>query len=584
MTRRKWPRSPRLAFWLAVGLCASVALLAAVGLRASWEFQQSSRLLTQRRVDEAARLQVAALTRDMRAAQSTVLVSSTWDAEPQASHDIHELVASAFARYPYPEAFLTWDARRPSGVSFYTRADRPPAWVPAAGVPLLYPVRLVTVPDAADHVLAIIRRGASAGREYSIAETRIAGTDYQVVVLLRYTDRLRARLASARGFLVNLAWARSHYFGELTDQVARIAGESGDLRLTIVDDRGNAVVGRLATATGALANRRTFPLAFFDPVLAANPEPSTRNGQPGTGNPESPIPRSWTVQVSTPAASSLGAAVLGADVTVWVAALAAFVLALGLGVTARAMRMSAELAEMRAEFMSSVTHELKTPIASIQAMGETLSRGRLRDPRMQQDYGAVVSQEAKRLGRLVNNVLAYSRITDVADVYSFEALDVDDVLEGCLARFKRQLQEPGVSLTVDIPADVPSLHADRGAMDLLFDNLIDNAVRHSGPGPLRLQVTVRAEHGVVVIVIADSGAGIAADDLARVTQKFVRGRNAAPGGSGLGLAIVARIVADHGGTFTLDSAPGRGATARVVLPAAGERLERRPSVLSRASL
>ena len=580
MTRREWRRSPRLAFWLAVGLCASVALLAAVGLRASWEFQQSSLLLTQRRVDEAARLQVAALTRDMRAAQTTVLVSSTWDAEPQASHDVHELVASAFARYPYPEAFLTWDARRPAlGVSFYTRADRAPAWVPPPAVPLHYPVRLVTVPTVSGQLLEIIRRDAAASREYSIADTQIGGVDYQVVVLLRYTDRLRAELASARGFLVNLAWAQTRYFGELTDQVARIAGESGDLRLTIVDERGRPVVGRSDLAPGALVNRRTFPLAFFDPVLAAAGGPPA-----GTLNPELSILRSWTVQVSTPAASPLGAAVLGADVTVWVAALAAFVLALGLGVTARAMRMSAELAEMRAEFMSSVTHELKTPIASIQAMGETLSRGRLRDPQTQQDYGAVVSQEAKRLGRLVNNVLAYSRMTDVADVYAFEALDVDDVLEGCLARFNRQIQEPGVSLTVDIPADVPSLHADRGAMELLFDNLIDNAVRHSGPGPIELRVTVRPQGGRVAVVIADDGAGMAADDLARVTQKFVRGRNAAPGGSGLGLAIVARIVADHAGTFTLESSPGGGTAARVELPATEERLERRPTVLSRASL
>jgi signal transduction histidine kinase len=229
-----------------------------------------------------------------------------------------------------------------------------------------------------------------------------------------------------------------------------------------------------------------------------------------------------------------------------------------------------------------VTHELKTPIASIQAMGETLSRGRLRDPRAQQDYGAVVSQEARRLGRLVNNVLAYARITDVADVYSFEPLDVDDVIESCLGRFKRQLQEH--QLSIDIPADVPSIMADRAAMELLFDNLIDNAIRHAGTAR-EMRVQVRKRGSGVCVAIADRGVGIAPDDLARVSQKFVRGRNAAPGGSGLGLAIVARIVADHRGTFALESTLGAGTTARVVLPAvADDRVERRPTFLSRASL
>jgi signal transduction histidine kinase len=305
-----------------------------------------------------------------------------------------------------------------------------------------------------------------------------------------------------------------------------------------------------------------FPLTFYDPVLTA------------THRVETESPGSWTVLVSAAPEASLTVAEYSADVTLGLAALAAFVLALGLGVTVRAMRLSADLAEMRAEFMSSVTHELKTPIASIQAMGETLSRGRLRDPRAQQDYGAVVTQEARRLGRLVNNVLAYARITDVADVYSFEPLDVDEVLEACLARFKRQLQEPRSGLTIDIPADTPSILADRGAMELLFDNLIDNAMRHSGTDR-QLRVRVRAQGTQVAIEISDRGVGIGADDLARVTQKFVRGRNAAPGGSGLGLAIVSRIVADHHGTFTLESALGRGTTARVVLPAANPELRRR---------
>ena len=575
MSRWEWPRSPRLAAWLAAGMCVSVALLAWFGLRASREFQESSRLLVQRRAEDSARLLVAAVTRDMRAVQGTVLAQATWDEfDPAGSRAVSALVAGAFARYPYPETFLAWDARTPSSmVTFYTRADRPPSWAPRAPGPLRYPVRAVVAPAVARDILATLRRDVALGRGYSIAETHIDGTPYQVVMLLRYTDQLRQQLASARGFLVNLAWVRRHYFADLTSQVARIAGNNPGVKLAIVDERGEPVAGDADAAADAFVSRRVFPLTFYDPLLAAY---TAGAATPGT----------WSVVVSAAPDPSLSMAQYNADVTLGFAALAAFVLALGLGVTARAMRLSADLAEMRAEFMSSVTHELKTPIASIQAMGETLSRGRLRDPRAQQDYGTVVTQEARRLGRLVNNVLAYARITDVADIYSFEPLDLDEVIDSCLARFTRQLQEPRYALTVDIAADVPSIMADRGAMELLFDNLIDNAVRHAGAGARDLRVKARAQDGMVCVEISDSGVGIAREDLARVSQKFVRGRNAAPGGSGLGLAIVTRIVADHRGTFSLDSALGRGTTARVLLPAAATAgtVERRASLLRRVSL
>jgi NtrC-family two-component system sensor histidine kinase KinB len=200
-------------------------------------------------------------------------------------------------------------------------------------------------------------------------------------------------------------------------------------------------------------------------------------------------------------------------------------------------------------------------------MGNTLSRGRLRDVTAQREYAAVVTQEAKRLGRLVDNVLAYSRLTDVADVYSFEPLDIDDLVEASLSRFNPHVQSH-CAISVDIPADIPSIQADRAAMELMLDNLIDNALRHSRAPHIRIGVEPRGHE--VVLTIADDGIGIEREDLGRITQKFVRGRTAAAGGSGLGLAIVARIVADHRGRFTIDSVPGTGTTVTVFLRVASD--------------
>jgi signal transduction histidine kinase len=201
-------------------------------------------------------------------------------------------------------------------------------------------------------------------------------------------------------------------------------------------------------------------------------------------------------------------------------------------------------------------------------MGKTLMRGRLSPP-AEREYDAAVVQEARRLARLVDNLLAHSRVTDVADVYSFEPVDLEDLIGTVLADFKQQLEREGYAVTVDVSSDVPLVLADRIAMELLLGNLIDNAIRHSG-SVKDIRLGVEATGRNVRLTVSDRGLGIPAEDLTRVTQKFVRGRNAGAGGSGLGLAIVARIVSDHRGTFTIESSLGHGTAVHVLLPAAAD--------------
>ncbi|NOT25703.1 MAG: HAMP domain-containing histidine kinase [Acidobacteria bacterium] len=557
MTRWGWPQSPMLAAWLAAGVCVSVATLAFFGIRATREFERSSQLLGQQRADQGARLLATALTRDMRAAQTAVLPLSAWDEfQSDAPHEVIALVATTFARYPYPDTFLAWNAHEPSSkMVFYARSDRPPRWAAATADLGRSPVRVLTDPRVAALMASQIDSDEQRGQLYSVFDIDLDAVRYQVVIRLRYHDRLRQSLASVYGFMVNLSWVRQHYFAELTRQVADIGSNTG-LSFGIVDHRGEPVIGKPELAETGLSSRQTFSFAFFDPLpVAANMRDEAFDLQ------------TWTVLVSGTADPTLGAAIRGADVIFGLAAVAAVMLAFGLVMTARAMRTGVELAEMRAEFMSSITHELKTPIASIRAMGDMLTRGRLRHPDDQREYAAVVSQEAKRLERLVNNVLAHARITDVADVYSFEPLDVEELVSEVLKGFKHQLHRGGFRITVDLQPDLPRIQGDRAAMELLLDNLIDNAIRHSrNSKELRIEAIAR-EDGVA-LVIADRGVGIPVEDLGRVTQKFVRGRNAVRGGSGLGLAIVNRIAKDHGGRVAIESVLDRGTTVTVVLPVA----------------
>jgi signal transduction histidine kinase len=221
---------------------------------------------------------------------------------------------------------------------------------------------------------------------------------------------------------------------------------------------------------------------------------------------------------------------------------------------------------MRADFVSAVTHELKTPLANMRALNETLLSGRA-TPDMIREYAGMGVGEATRLTRLVDNLLAYSRVTDVAHVYSFERVPLSAVVQRSLQEFANALRRDGFEVEVDVPDDLPPVKGDPHALGLLLNNLIDNAVRYSKDSR-RLSIAARAHGTGVTLDVTDRGVGIRADELDRVTRKFFRGRDSVSGGSGLGLAIVDRIVHDHGGTLAIRSSEGKGTTVSVTIPAA----------------
>jgi two-component system phosphate regulon sensor histidine kinase PhoR len=258
---------------------------------------------------------------------------------------------------------------------------------------------------------------------------------------------------------------------------------------------------------------------------------------------------------------------MGARATLGVAGLAVFVVGLGVVLTARAMRANAQLAEMRSTFVSTVTHELKTPIATIRAAGDMLASGRVSDRHAQGDYARLVVDEAKRLTRLLNNLLAYSRITDVTEAYSFQPLDLGQLVSQSLRDYRSRLDSADCRVEVNIPPDLPSIQGDITALTLMFDNVIDNAIRYSKANP-RIDINARVAHDSVTLEVVDQGIGIPESEIDHVTRKFFRGRNSSSEGSGLGLAITAQIVRDHHGSLHIKSAPGVGTTVSLTFPVA----------------
>jgi len=226
---------------------------------------------------------------------------------------------------------------------------------------------------------------------------------------------------------------------------------------------------------------------------------------------------------------------------------------------------------LRKDFVANVSHELRTPITAVRSAVDTLRHTLAQDPPASERFVDIIDRNAQRLGALVEDLLDLSRIE--SKEYRPEATPVSlrAVSEQVLALLRPRVEEKGIEIANDIPADLPSARADRKGLEQVFTNLLDNAVKYCGPGT---RVRLRAAHddGTLRVEIADSGPGIEPRHLPRLFERFYRvdsGRSRDMGGTGLGLSIVKHLVEAMTGTIGVDSVPGRGATFWFTLPAAG---------------
>lgn len=527
-----------------------------VTYRAVVEWQHSAMQVAESRAETAADLFMTALARDMSAVQLSVLARRDDEAAGPVVSET-ELIASALARYPYPEVFF--GSRPASGVPdvvFYSRPDRYPSWISRHEATDPFPVLIGSEPRVARRLFDRLAQDAALGRRYATFDMGIGEKTYQVVVHLAYRDPFREQLAAIFGFMVDLAWAQEHYFSELTAQVARVLrAPGGGIDLVILNQRGTAVAGRQLDQRGIAAHRE-FPRLFFDPRLVAVEWPRDLAREV------------WTIHAIAGRDPTLSAATQGARRAFAIAIVSALVLAASLVLIVQAVRANTRLTDMRSEFISSITHELNTPISTIQAIGETFASNRGITAQVSRKYGRLATNEAKRLRRLVDNLLAYARITDVTEAYTFESIAPQQLVRDTLHDFASQLDYANFEIIVDMPPGLPNVRADRRSMCLALGNLVDNAIRYS-QGSQYLRIAAHRNGSGVVLDVTDKGQGITESDIPHLTKKFFRGKNAdGTGGSGLGLAIVARIIADHRGTLEFKSVRGAGTTVSLSVPIA----------------
>ena len=229
------------------------------------------------------------------------------------------------------------------------------------------------------------------------------------------------------------------------------------------------------------------------------------------------------------------------------------------------------LEQVRTEFVANVSHELRTPLTAIQGYLETLLGGALDEPENARRFLEIVFRHTERLGRLINDLTDLSNIELGKVSLSLEPVPLDEVVESVAAMIRPRAESGGVALRVELPAGLPRARADDDRLTQILVNLVDNAVKYTERGGTVAISAREVGDGMLELTVADTGIGIPAPDLPRITERFYRvdkARSRELGGTGLGLAIVKHLVMAHGGELKLESEIGKGTTARFTLPIA----------------
>lgn len=230
---------------------------------------------------------------------------------------------------------------------------------------------------------------------------------------------------------------------------------------------------------------------------------------------------------------------------------------------ARDAELRVEKEQLRSSLLSTVSHDLRTPLASITGSATALLEQQDRlEPSTQRDLLASIASEAERLERLVDNLLEMTRLESGVVIRKDWTL-LEEVLGAALHRMERRLARRPVR--IDLPADLPLILADASLLEHLFLNLLENAVKHTPEG-VAIEVSARRDRDFLVAEVRDEGKGFDVEDESRIFEKFFRGRDAGSDGAGLGLAICKAIAVAHGGQIEAANRPSGGALIRVRLP------------------
>ena len=531
-------RSLRLAAGLAVAVAIPVAILFYFQFRSIADLGQSSTVVLRQLSQEMADGLTKSVEDALKAPYINVLLrTGQQQTEPLNLPLIANTFEQGLATEPYISRFYVWsdatDEHR-GDVLAYDRESQ----------------GFVTDPPEGALLVRRFRELAQEKRSISVFEATIDGRRTYFQAQLRFIFPARDKLTSFVALRVDAEQLRREYFPSLVAaQLQSVDGPTGfpPLTVDILDGDGRVIFPTAGPASARFVDERTFPLVFFDPELV-------RFAAPGGREPERWRIRTGYGQLTIPDIIAARAR----PQRVMMAVLAG-VMALSVFFVARAAAREVRLAELKSNFVSNVSHDLKTPLALIQLFAETLELGRLKRTDRAHEYYRIINSEARKLTRLINNLLDFSRIEAGLRRYKREPADLAELTRGVLDSLESQFSHNEFTVTSHMADAVPVL-IDKEAAVQALENLLSNAMKYS-PENRVISVDVERTDGYGVVRVTDRGVGIPDRLQHKIFRKFYRIQTDAgsgPQGTGLGLAIVDHVMRGHGGFVLVDSEPGHG--------------------------
>jgi signal transduction histidine kinase len=407
-------------------------------------------------------------------------------------------------------------------------------------------------------VLRHFRELAPQKRAISVFEATLDGRKTYFQAQLRFVFPARDKLTSFAAFRVDAERLRNEFFpGLVGEKLKSVEGPTGfpPLEVTLIDDAEQVVFPPGGSIPAIYVDERTFPLVFFDPELVALSAPEGRRLE------------RWRVRTSY--GNETIPAIIDARARPQQALMAMLAAVMGLGVfyVARVSAREVRVAELKSNFVSSVSHDLKTPLALIQLFAETLELGRLKNTDRAQEYYRIINSEARKLTRLINNLLDFSKIEAGLRNYTKRPVNLTELTRGVLDSLGSQFRHHQFTVTSHLDDDVWVLIDPEAAVQAL-ENLISNAMKYS-PEHREILVAVDRVDGYGAVRVTDHGIGVSPRVQRKIFRKFYRVQTDAgsgPQGTGLGLAIVDHVMRAHDGFVRVESEPGRGSTFTLHFP------------------
>jgi len=550
-------RGLRFAAGLAIAVAVPVAILFYFRFQSLNSLQRASTVVLQQLSDSAADDLTKSIEQDLKRPHLEVLLRSQYQTEPLNLEYVRSVFINGLKKNPFVDAFYVWSTIGGSHSNQVLAVEREPE----PGVPGAHRAVLLTDVPEGPFILQTMQRLAAHGRSIVLARVSLNGRPTWLEFQLRFRQGTH-QLSSFVGLRVDEDRLRHEYLPALMRQkMQQVQVPAGfpPLVVTLFDEHHHIIFNSSDRVPTQFAVQRRFPLVFFDKdlleaVRAYEPDVTDWQLSVGFGHRTiGGITRSET-------ASQVGL----------MAALAA-VMALGVFFVARAAAHEVRLAELKSNFVSSVSHDLKTPLALIQMFAETLELGRLRNADRAREYYRIINSEARKLTRLINNILDFSKTEAGLRRYQMEPVDLADLTGRILASFESQFQQNHFDVTANLQGGCPPVWADPEAVEQAVENLLSNAMKYSPDRrQIEIETGVAGQYGCVQV--KDHGVGIPPRFRRKIFRKFYRVEpddGHGPQGCGLGLAIVDYVMRAHGGRVGVESEPGQGSTFTLQFPLCG---------------